>query len=137
VLKWYPTGQEFGRNGNRKQPCCGVGWVTGNVSGNLEVLEFDAGGEVYQAFKDRAEQTGLGEVVERIEAGYSSASPTGGIHWPYRCDVIDGNTKLARRPKRPEEQRDPKDTVQVLIETRGEGGYIVEAPSNGNELPWD
>ena len=48
----------------------GVGLITGKVSGNLELLEFDAAGEVYQDFRDLAHATGLGDVVDRIEAGY-------------------------------------------------------------------
>src|SRR5262249_49233706 len=37
-----------------------------------------------------------------------------------------------RRPKRPEEKGDEHDRLKVLIETRGQGGFIVAAPSHGS-----
>ena len=73
--------------------------------------------------------------MARIEAGYCETTPGAGIHWFYFCDQIAGNTKLAIRPKTPEEMKHPKDKVQVLIETRGEGGFAIIAPSNGKTHP--
>ena len=112
----------------------GIGWLTGGGSGSLEVLEFDDR-QTYETFKTAAANIGLAELVERIEAGYVSDTPGGGVHWPYRCTEIAGNTKLARRPKLPAEMKAPNDRVKVLIETRGIGGYIVEAPSGGSVHP--
>ena len=103
-------------------------------SGNLEALDFDCPA-TYRAFVDLAIAAGLGELVERIEAGSLEETPGGGRHWFYRCDEIAGNTKLARRLKRREEMRDEHDTIAPLIETRGQGGYIVAAPSNGRVHP--
>src|SRR5262249_40695254 len=60
------------------------------------------------------------------------SSPGGGIHWLYRCSDRRGNTKLAERPA-PTEQ-DPH-AREPLIETRGEGGWIIIAPSNGAVHP--
>lgn len=110
----------------REEDRSGIGFVCGKVSGNLEVLEFDDHA-TYEAFTAAACQVGLGPVVERIEAGYASASPGGGIHWLYRCSEISKNTKLARRPR--------MGTINVLIETRGEGGYTIEPPTNGRVHP--
>src|SRR5262249_5183656 len=112
----------------------GLGAVCGRVSGGLELLEFDDR-PTYEVFKESAAAVGLGELVERIEAGYLEETPGGGIHWPYRCSEFAGNTKLARRAKRQEEMRDPHDRVKVLIEPRGEGGYVILAPSNGRVPP--
>lgn len=108
----------------------GLGFVCGAVSGNLEMLEFEQY-EVYFAFRERARAAGLGPLIERLDNGYSERSPGGGVHWCYRCPTIAGNTKLAARPKTPAERRDPHDTTRVLIETRGEGGYVIVAPTNG------
>lgn len=119
IANWYAGGRRSG-----------IGYVPGAVSGNLEILDFDEPG-AYRAFVELARAAGLGDLVDRIEAGYLEETPSGGRHWYYRCEGIAGNTKLARRPKRPEEMADEGDTIQVLIETRGEGGYIVAAPSNG------
>jgi hypothetical protein len=112
----------------------GLGAVCGKVSNNLELFEFDERW-VYDEYKLTAAELGLGALIERIEDGYLEESPGGGIHWLMRCDEIAGNTVLAQRPKRPEEKRHPKDDWQVLVETRGEGGYAVLAPSGGNVHP--
>ena len=117
-------------NGTRS----GLGVVCGAVSGGLELLDFDDRAS-YEALKALAAETGLGSLVERIEAGYCEATPGGGFHWLYRCETIGGNAKLAARPKRADERRDEHDRVKTLIETRGEGGYVVVAPSNGRVHP--
>jgi hypothetical protein len=115
---WYSNGRT------------GLGLVCGVASGNLEALEFDDL-PTYQEYKQLAIASGLGDLVERIEAGYSEQSSSTGIHWLYRCSEIGGNTKLARRPKLPEEMTHPEDKVKVLIEIRGEDGFIITAPSYG------
>ncbi len=102
----------------------GIGLICGAISGNLELLEFETE-EVSIAYLEAAHVAGLGPLVDRIEAGYLEASPAGGTHWLYHCSQISGNTKLAREPG-PEPS-----TIKVLIETRGEGGYVVCAPSHG------
>ncbi len=122
VEGWYANGRT------------GLGYICGAISKNLELFEFDDG-TVYDEFKVIAHASGLGELVDRIEAGYLERTPNGGIHWFYRCTLIEGNTELARRPKRPEEMQHATDKVKVLIETRGEGGYAVVAPSNGKVHP--
>src|SRR5262249_23918759 len=88
----------------------------------------------YERFKLLAAENGLADVVERIEAGYLERTPDGGAHWPYRCAEIETNTKLARRPG-PPAPKTGKPTVDVLIETRGERGYIVVPPSGGRVHP--
>ena len=122
VEAWY--------SGNRN----GLGIVNGAVSGGLESIEFDDH-ITYIAFNADAEAAGLGDLVKRIESGYLEQSPSEGIHWPYYCTEICGNTKLAKRPKAPDEMSGPGDKIEVLIETRGEGGYLIVAPSNGRVHP--
>jgi hypothetical protein len=115
-------------------PHLGLGCVTGKVSGDLEVLDFDTR-EVYERFVAQGQALGLGDLIARIEAGYCEDTPAGGVHWLYRCSTITGNLKLARRPLRADEpKKHPKDTSRTLIETRGTGGYIVLAPSAGYVL---
>lgn len=108
----------------------GIGIVPGAVSGNVECLDFDER-HTYDAFKREAVVVGLGPLIERIEAGYLEATPNG-KHYLYKCCEISGNTKLATRPKRPEEKKDKHDKTKTLIETRGEGGYVIVAPTFGN-----
>lgn len=107
----------------------GIGFVCGAISGNLEVLDFDDR-PTYEAYKKAASAAGLGDLVAKVETGYCEATPKPGVHWLYRCSVIQGNQKLARRPG-PLDERGFL-TVKGLIETRGEGGYAIVAPSNGN-----
>jgi len=111
----------------------GLGLVTGAISGNLEPIDIDEV-EMWPLFQQRMTDAGLAPLLDRIVQGYSERSPNG-FHLVYRCDTIAGNTVLAQRPKRPEEMRDANDKVKTLIETRGEGGYIIVAPSNGTTHP--
>lgn len=115
VAAWYGPGA----------PTRGLGVVCGAVSGHLELLELDHGGtELWQAFVARCRDAGLGELLDRVVEGYSERTPGGGLHLLYRCpDGVEGNQKLARRTVDGE--------VQVLFETRGEGGFVVVAPTNG------
>lgn len=108
--------------GDRK----GIGFVCGRISGDLELFEFDDRA-TYEGFKETAAAVGLGDLVDRIETGYLEETPGGGVHWFYRCEEVSGNTTLARR-------RDGE-KVKPLIQTRGEGGYAVVAPSNGSVHP--
>lgn len=109
--------------------------VCGAVSGDLEMLELE-GRAVTDGLADRidarAHQTGVVDVLERVVLGYCERTPSGGIHLLYRCSTIDGNIKLARRPATAEElAENPSDPVKTLIETRGEGGVVMVAPSHG------
>lgn len=122
IRRWF-------RGGHRT----GLGAVTGNVSGNLEVMDFDDV-PTYEAFLNAAHAAGLTALIERVMGGYVERTPRG-VHWFYRCAQIGGNAKLARRLKTPDEQRDPNDRVKATIETRGEGGYVIMAPSNGTVHP--
>jgi AAA domain-containing protein/bifunctional DNA primase/polymerase-like protein len=119
----------------------GIGLVMGGVSGNLEMLEFEGraveAGLVEQ-FCEVATNTGLGEVWTSLLTGYVEDTPSGGMHFIYRLSngTAIGNTKLANRPATPEElAEDPGTKVKVLIETRGEGGFVVVAPSSGPVHP--
>lgn len=117
----------------------GVGLICGAVSGGLEMLEFEGRAcreGVSTAFLARAKAVGLDELVARVRTGYQERTPSGGIHLLYRCATPLGNTKLARRPASDAELiADPRDKVRVLIETRGEGGFTIIAPSGGPVHP--
>lgn len=114
----------------------GIGLVCGAVSGNLEMLELEGRavteGHVTQLAQLLADN-GLADVWARLNTGYLELTPSGGLHWLYRVAGTPArNLKLARRPATPAELADnPADRVKVLAETRGEGGYVVVAPSNG------
>ncbi len=91
--------------------------VSGAVSGNLECMDFDNGGELFAAWMEKVDTGLLAKLV--IEQ-----TPSGGYHVCYRCEEpVEGNLKLARGI------RDGK--LKTLIETRGEGGLFLCAPTEG------
>jgi len=110
----------------------GVGVICGKVSGNLEMLELEGravADKIHLDIKEMAKQAGLGTVWERLNNGYVEMTPSGGLHWLYRIKgEVPGNTKLARRPGE-------NGSIDVLAETRGEGGFVVVAPTNGTCHP--
>jgi hypothetical protein len=110
----------------------GVGVICGKVSGNLEMLELEGRAvaqKMHVELKELAFASGLGDVWQRINQGYVETTPSGGIHWLYRIDgEVPGNTKLARRPGE-------NGGIDVLAETRGEGGFVIVAPTNGTCHP--
>lgn len=123
----------------------GVGIICGEPSGNLEMIELE-GRAVTEGYLQRlaeafdAHGPEWRAVWDRIAAGYCEQTPSGGLHWYYRISdgPAAGNTKLASRPRR---DGDPGTARQlVLIETRGQGGFSVVAPSGGRThptgLPW-
>ena len=94
--------------------------VAGGVSGNLECIDFDNHGELFAAWMERIDTGLLAKLV--IEQ-----TPSGGYHVCYRVDgPVEGNLKLARGV------RDGKE--KTLIETRGEGGLFLCAPTEGYSL---
>ena len=123
VRQWFVGGQYTG-----------YAAICGAVSGQLEILDFDDA-TIYQTFLDTAEAIGLGEFLDWMRWGYEERTPDGGAHLLYRCTVIGGNEGLAKRPTLPEERKHERDLTRVLIETRGEGGYAIIAPSNGTVHP--
>ena len=110
----------------------GVGVICGKVSGNLEMLELEGravADKLHLDLKEMAHNAGLSDVWDRINNGYVEVTPSGGLHWLYRIDgEVPGNTKLARRPGE-------NGGVDVLAETRGEGGFVIVAPTNGTCHP--
>jgi hypothetical protein len=110
----------------------GVGLITGAISGNLEMMELEGravADGMHTQIKEMAHEMGLDELWDRLNFGYCEMTPSGGLHWLYRLDGdVPGNTKLARRPGQ-------GDTVDVLAETRGEGGFVVVAPTGGTCHP--
>jgi hypothetical protein len=108
-----------------------IGIVCGSVSGNLEVLDFDDA-SAFIAFSELLDDHAPG-LFERLPV---IATPSGGRHMLYRCAEIEGSRKLAMRAVKVQEGTDGARfdgvgwiKLRTLIETRGEGGYII-APSS-------
>src|SRR5574344_795063 len=110
-----PTACEVGAWFSNEQD--GVCIVAGEVSGNLECIDFDAHGECFEAWAGKIDQA----LFDRLAV---ERTPSGGYHVLYRTEVpVGGNAKLAQG------MRDGKKTT--LIETRGEGGLFLCAPTEG------
>lgn len=126
-----------------KQPYDGVGIICGKVSGNLEMLELEGratGSLALDAIRWECEARGILWLWEMlINNGYAEWTPSGGIHFLYRVVQpfeVPGNTKIARRPATDEElAENPDNKIKTLAETRGEGGYVIVAPSGGKVHP--
>ena len=126
LRRWFP-------------PASGGGFVTGAVSGGLEMFEFEGRAVddgLLEEFDAAAEAAGCWELVKRLVDGYCERTPSGGIHLFYRCTEIGGPVKLAQRPATADElAAKPDDKLRELIETKGEGGFGIVAGSNGTTHP--
>ena len=124
--QWFPPSQD------------GIGIVPGQVSGNIEALDFDRYA-AFLAFCEVLRGIGQAPLLDRVIAGYQDRTPNG-AHLLWRCEVIEGNQKLAStydRDERGEIKRTPqgKPLRKTIIETRGEGGFLVIPPSHGRTHP--
>lgn len=100
----------------------GCGIICGAVSGNLEVIDFDNHlNNAEEIFNEYTNFEDVAAVIRRHDIPIES-TPSGGYHIFYRCETIEGNQKLAKQEK------------TAIIETRGEGGLIVTAPTRGYTL---
>lgn len=120
----------------------GIGIVCGKISGNLEMLELEgraATGDHIDKIVSECDKRDITYLLTSLMYdGYAEWTPSGGLHFLYRISdhEVPGNTKVARRPSTPEELIDkPNELIKVLSETRGEGGYLVVAPSGGKVHP--
>ncbi len=151
LAKWKPYQERlpkteeleswFGQNADAICIVCGC------VSGNLEMIDFDLGGEAFDAWKQAVNEQMPG-LLDRLVI---ETTPSGGFHVVYRCDgAVSGNMKLASRvietdgPEpitigakdyTPRKSSSGQWQVTItMIETRGEGGLFLCAPSDGYEL---
>lgn len=101
----------FPRNGKPFDALC---VVCGSTSGGLEIIDFDLNGRFYPPYRDKVGEGLEGLVVETTQSG--------GFHIAFRSGSFGRNQKLA--------------SVQdgCAIETRGEGGICLIAPTDGYEL---
>jgi len=133
VVAWFADGP----------PLC---VLAGAVSSNLEMIDFDHGGELFDAWCALV----ASEAPALLERLVVERSQSGGRHVVYRCEThVPGNRKLAQRTivvdgadplilagKQyvPRRVGDRFEVTITLIETRGEGGLFLCAPTSGYEL---
>lgn len=90
----------------------GIGIVGGKISGGLVVLDFETV-ESYDAWCRAV----VGQIPGDLPEALPTVATASGRHVYFRMDSPDGNRKLARIGK------------TVIVETRGEGGYVLAPPS--------
>jgi hypothetical protein len=110
----------------------GIGLLGGKSSKGLECIDFDNHfGDAKQVISDFWKIEGVKDIIEKYKLPIES-TVSGGFHLLFRCDLNEGNQKLASRPKFDEDSK--KTRADVLIETRGEGGYFVVDPTPGYKV---
>lgn len=100
--------------------------IGGDVSGNLETIDHDEPA-LLMPWCDLVEDLAPG-LLSRLIIRKTQGSKR---HFVYRCAVIEGNTKLAKKWIMGDNGKPKKET---LIETRGEGGITLVEPTLGYEL---
>lgn len=111
-----------------------IGLICGKISGNILVIDvdckYDLTGKLYSDLKELIENSKEG-LFNKFQV---HATVKGGFHLIFKTqsDPI-GNKKLASRLAN-EEEKAKGDKVKVLIETRGEGGYICFPPMDGYSI---
>ena len=108
----------------------GVGIICGAISGNLEVIDIDSKHDLTTTLVPKYRSAVDSIDPELLKKLLIIRTPSGGFHWVYRCPKIQGNQKLAQRMVTKDEVEE-KGSYKVLIETRGEGGYIASIPLPG------
>jgi replicative DNA helicase len=98
----------------------GLAIICGAISGNLEVIDVDTKhdttGTLWEELRVLIEDN-LPELYTKLVIAQTKS---GGYHIYYRCSTIAGNLKLSTKLNR-----------EVLVETRGEGGYVIAPPTPG------
>jgi len=110
----------------------GLGIVAGPVSGTtlddgtqtaLEFIDFDELA-TFEGFGELLIARGHGDLLAQLP---QERTPKPGAHLGYLCSEWAGNTKLAQR--KIGTKPDGGDEIVTLIETRGQGGQCVVAPT--------
>lgn len=99
-----------------------VGIIAGEISDNLECIDIDVKNDPKRTIMTEYSDLIPDELLSKL---IIQSTPNNGFHLIYRCPdaVIDGNQKLALNTLK-----------EVMIETRGEGGYFCTNKINNKIL---
>lgn len=109
----------------------GIAVICGAISGNLEVIDIDTKYQTYDLWQD-IETKLPKDLYNKL---HIVRTKNNGYHLYYKCEVIEGNKKLAQRyPTDDEKKNNPAIKTYCIIETRGESGYVVAPPTDGYNI---
>lgn len=94
--------------------------ICGAVSGNVEVIDVDVKHDTTGKLWDTLSELIKDVLPDTYSRLVIAQTPSAGYHLYYKCEAIDGNKKLAKN-----------EAKEVIIETRGEAGYVLAYPSPG------
>jgi len=128
----------------------GLAIICGAISGGLEVIDVDTKYDITGTLWDEIDTLLQDNLPEIYSSLVVAKTVSGGYHIYYRCKEVGGNDKLANRPTTEKEREETyqkalsngsteqeaktganNDKVRVLVETRGEGGYVVAPETPG------
>jgi replicative DNA helicase len=98
----------------------GLAIICGAVSGGLEVIDVDTKYDVTGTLWDELSRLITDNLPDLSQSLVIAQTRSGGYHIYYKCESIAGNLKLSVRLNK-----------DVLVETRGEGGYVIAPPTPG------
>jgi hypothetical protein len=98
----------------------GLAVICGEISGGLEVIDVDTKHDTTGSLWEELRGLIESNLPELYKSLVIAQTISGGYHIYYRCSSIAGNLKLSTKVNR-----------EVLIETRGEGGYVIAPPTSG------
>jgi hypothetical protein len=116
IAQWYGGGERTG-----------IGWATGTVSGCLTCIDFDTE-EAWANYRALAIQSGLGDLLDRVVNGYCENTPRG-AHLFYRCESVEHSRAVASKDLTADQRKAGQKSG--LIDIKGEGGYVIVAPTFG------
>jgi hypothetical protein len=97
----------------------GIGIICGQISGGLEVIDVDVKndplGNIWNDYKKLLEDN----IPELFQSLVIATTQNKGYHILYKCSFVDAPLKIAKSIK------------GVIIETKGEGGYVLAHPTPG------
>jgi replicative DNA helicase len=96
----------------------GLAIICGAISGGLEVIDVDTKHDTTGSLWEELRGLIEGNLPDLYSRLVIAQTKSGGYHIYYRCSSIAGNLKLATKLNK-----------EILIETRGEGGYVIAPPT--------
>ena len=103
--------------------CDALAVVCGKISGNVEIIDFDAQAVDFDDWCQRVAELDA-DAAQTLFSCVLETTQSGGKHLAYRCETaVDGNLKLTTRTL--------DGAAKTTIETRGEGGIVIVAPTAG------